>query len=124
MSVAMFNAYELGNLAKAIEDASPGRNERILQTLATFSRLNTECFNHSYAHMGMNEQPFTAEEIRASMPARAILPHAASVAFRMDSNLTATDGTEFAGPPSFALEFMDVLSSFIGRIAHYADLLE
>jgi hypothetical protein len=100
MSVAMFNAYELGNLAKAIEDASPGRNERILQTLATFSRLNT------------------------SMPARAILPHAASVAFRMDSNLTATDGTEFAGPPSFALEFMDVLSSFIGRIAHYADLLE
>jgi hypothetical protein len=42
----------------------------------------------------------------------------------MDSNLTATDGTEFAGPPSFALELADVLSSMIGRIAEYADLLE
>ena len=124
MSVQTFSAYELGNLAKAIESGSSVRDNMILQILATFSRLNTDTFNHSYNHLDANEQPVTAEEIRAAMPARAILPAASVTAFIMAANLTATDGTEFVGPPSFALDLADVLSSMIGRIGHFADLLE
>ncbi len=125
MSVQTFSAYELGNLAKAIESGGPIRDARILRILATFSRLNTDCFNHSYRHRGMaEEQPVTVEEIREAMPQRVILPQAAVTAFIMASNLTATNGTEFIEPPSFALELADVLSSMVGRVAKYADLLE
>ena len=77
MSVQTFSAYELGNLAKAIESGYPVRDNEILQILATYSRLNTECFNYSYSHRGMNEQPATVEEIRAAMPHNVILPQAA-----------------------------------------------
>ena len=124
MSVQTFSAYELGNVAKAIESGGPVRDGRILRILATFSRLNTDCFNHSYSHRGANEQPVTVEEIREAMPQRVILPQAAVTAWIMADNLEAPDGTEFMGPPSFALELADVLSSMIGRVAKYADLLE
>ena len=124
MSVQTFSAYELGNVAKAIESGSSVRDNMILQTLATYSRLNIDCFNHSYRHHGVDEQPVTVEEIRETMPARAILPTATVTAFIMAGNLTATDGREFIGPPSFALDLADVLSSMIGRIGHFADLLE